>query len=443
LLEGTRGGGKTDALIMDFAQHVGRGFGQNWRGILFRRTYKQLDDVVAKTYRWFPRIFPDAKFNKSDFTWTFGSGEQLLLRHFDGPTDYWSYHGHGYPWIGWEELTNWPNLEGYESMMSCCRASHPGMPRKIRATANPFGVGHNAVKRRFIDPAPVCVPVADESGRKRVRIHSSILENKILLENDREYLATLNAISDPNKRAAWRDGSWDITSGGMFDDLWEADRHVVRPFKIPPSWYVDRSFDWGSTKPFSVLWWAESNGESVKTDDGRTILVPKGTLFCINEWYGSTGEPNKGLKMTSAKIAAGITEMEASMVASGLIQGLPRPGAADSAIYTKDDDQSIADKMAAAGVTWLPSTKGPGSRVNGWELIRGRLEAGKTIPIEEPAMFIFETCRNIIRNLPTLPRDERKLEDVDTDAEDHDGDATRYRLMTKRYFVGTAEAPWQ
>jgi len=55
LLEGPRGGGKTDALLMDFGQHVGQGYGAEWRGILFRQTYKQLLDVVGKAKKWFPR----------------------------------------------------------------------------------------------------------------------------------------------------------------------------------------------------------------------------------------------------------------------------------------------------------------------------------------------------------------------------------------------------
>ena len=40
LYHGTRGPGKTDALIMDFAQHVGQGLGSAWRGILFRQAIR-------------------------------------------------------------------------------------------------------------------------------------------------------------------------------------------------------------------------------------------------------------------------------------------------------------------------------------------------------------------------------------------------------------------
>ena len=156
LYEGTRGPGKTDALLMDYAQDVGKGYGASWSGVLFRREYKELADVVKKSKKWFPRIFPDARFleSQSEFKWRWKTGEELLFRTVKRPADYWNYHGHEYPWIGWEELTNWPDSELYLDMMSVCRSSDPRVPRKYRGTANPYGAGHNWVKSRFIDPAP-------------------------------------------------------------------------------------------------------------------------------------------------------------------------------------------------------------------------------------------------------------------------------------------------
>ena len=98
LLEGNRGGGKTDVLLMDFIQHVNKGYGEAWRGILFRESYPQLADIIAKSKKWIPRMFPGSIFNKSEKTWTFPWGEQLLLRFMETPDDYNNYHGHEYPW---------------------------------------------------------------------------------------------------------------------------------------------------------------------------------------------------------------------------------------------------------------------------------------------------------------------------------------------------------
>lgn len=141
---------------MSFARHCGRGFGEHWRGALFRLTYPQLADVVAKSKRWFYAIFPGAKFNESEYRWTWPTGEILYFRYGATEDDYWNYHGHEYPWLGFEELTNWRDLSFFEAMFSTCRSSFPGMPRMVRATCNPFGVGHSAVKARYrigeVDP---------------------------------------------------------------------------------------------------------------------------------------------------------------------------------------------------------------------------------------------------------------------------------------------------
>jgi hypothetical protein len=406
LYEGTRGNGKTDSLLMDFAQHCGQGYGANWRGVLFRQTYPQLADVVAKSKKWFFQIFPRARFNAAEYKWSWPGGEELLLRHMKNPDDYWNYHGHEYPWIGWEELTNWPDLVCYDKMKACSRSSHPGMPRKYRSTCNPFGVGHGVVKMRFIDPAPACVPIRDHLG-ERIRIHGSVEENKKLLDADPEYIDKLEAIDDENLRKAWRYGEWDIVAGGMFTEVWDPSRHVVEPFNIPSTWRVDRSFDWGSSKPFAVCWWAESDGCEVVLKDGIKRNFPRGTVFLIAEWYGWSGKPNEGLKMLAVDIAKGIKEREKSLELS------VRPGPADNSIFDTQDGNCIADNMAAQGVRWERADKSPGSRVNGWEIMRGKLSASRSFPMEEPGLFIFETCRQWLRTVPTLPRDEKKMDDVD------------------------------
>lgn len=426
LYHGTRGPGKTDALLMDFAQHVGRGFGQNWRGILFRRTYKQLDDVVAKSKRWFRQIWPAAKFNESDYTWKFPTGEELLLRYMGRPDDYWNYHGHEYPWIGWEELTNWPTSDCYEMMKACSRSSFPGMPRKYRSTANPYGVGHSWVKLYFIDAAPAGAIVRNEEGVERTHVAGHWSENRPLMEADAGYAARLASDTNENRRKAWLDGRWDIVAGGMFDDVWSAAVHVVKPFSIPAGWRIDRSFDWGSSRPFSVGWWAESDG--TQAPDGR--VYPRGTLFRIGEWYGWDGKnPNTGLRMTDVMIARGIVERETAMG----IRDRVKPGPADSSIFHAEPGRkSIADAMREHGVSFTEADKRPGSRKAGWQRVRGMLEAALESPMEWPGLFVFDHCRQFIRTLPVLPRSDRDPDDVDTEAEDHIADEVRYRCTAPK-----------
>lgn len=440
LYEGTRGPGKTDALLADFCQHVGQGYGNAWRGILFRETYPQLSDVVAKSKAWFKLWFPGATFNESTYTWKFPTGEELLLRHMKKPDDYWNYHGHAYPWIAFEELVSWATSACYLAMMSCCRSTVPGMPRKYRATTNPYGKGHNWVKARWQLPQMRGRVIVEEGMEPRVAIHGNIHENKILLEADPNYINRIRmASSNPSMTDAWLTGSWDITSGGMFDDLWKADTHIVPRFLVPRSWTIDRAFDWGSSKPFSVGWWAESDGTTLTFPSGRTMSTIRGDLFRVGEWYGcKKGEENVGLNMLAKDIAVGIKMREAAQGWAGRV----KPGPADSSIFDEENGNNIGRDMKNAGVDFAHADKGPGSRKQGWEQIRKRLRAALNIdeegkprsgPREEPALYVVgETCAGFLRTVPSIARDDDDPDDVDTDVEDHIGDETRYRVRFKR-----------
>lgn len=458
LYEGTRGPGKTDTLIMDFAQHTGKddridktqpqwkGWGAEWRGILFRQTYPQLADVIKKTHKWYPTLFPGIQFNEGKTTWTWPTGEILRLSFGSREQDYWNYHGHEFTWIGFEELTTWLNPAFYKRMMSCCRSPIPDIPKKFRATTNPYGPGHNWVKQRFrlpVAPGKICgrlIVEYDEDGNRlpeRMAIHGHIEENKILLTADPEYISRIRqAASNKSQVAAWLHGSWDITSGGMFDDIWDPAVHVLPNFYIPNSWRIDRSFDWGSSRPFSVGWWAESDGSDLRLPNGRWVSTVRGDLYRIAEWYGWTGEPNEGLRMLASDIAKGIIERELSWG----IHHRVKPGPADSAIFAAENGVSIAadmlkpvlvDNVKYPGVRWLPADKRPGSRKTGWELMRKYLMAANTTqgPRENPGLFVCERCEQFRRTVPVLPRDtDKDPDDVNTNAEDHIADEVRYRV---------------
>ncbi len=445
MYEGTRGPGKTDTLLMDFFSDVGKGYGPEWRGILFRQTYKQLQDVITKTKKWFALVCPQATYNASEHTWTFPDGEQLLLRQFQRDDDYYNYHGHAYPWIGWEELCNWATLAGYKRMMSTCRSTHPVVATlcRVRSTTNPYGPGHNVVKHRFNLPGSrgkINWHPVDEDGNHlppRLAIHGNIYENSILLEADPKYIERLRAAAkNPAELAAWIDGSWDIVAGGMFDDVWSPKHHVLDPFPIPDDWRIDRSFDWGSSKPFSCGWWAESDGSDVQLADGTWMSTVSGDLFRIGEYYGWNGKPNEGLNMLAVDISKQIRLREMSMG----IANRCKAGPADNSIFNAEDGNCIADNMAKnirlddgskiKGATFTPADKRPGSRITGWEAMRQRFRASipTDMPREEPGLFVFSNCLQFIRTIPVLPRDEKNMDDVDTNTEDHIGDETRYRI---------------
>jgi len=449
LLAGNRGGGKTDTLLMDYAQFVGKGFGEEWKGILFRRTFPELDDIINKSLKWFKKIWPKADYNKQAKTWVFPDGETLKFRHIMRPGEYWNYHGHSYPWIGFEELTTWPNSECYTPLFSLSRSSHPQVAKlcRIRATTNPYGPGHNWVKKRFQLPMVDGMLIGkvikderegipeDERERPRVAIRSSLAENKIMLMAQPNYVQTLRvAARNAAELAAWIDGSWDITSGGMFDDIWNEKVHVIPdiPYFLlrKSGWFMNRAYDHGLSRPFSIGWWAESNGNPI-TLFNREYGNIKGDLFLFNEYYGCTNDDNKGLNMAAYEIAQQIKSHEKEMGLRGRI----KRGPADSSIFSKYDGvKTVAGDMKKAGVYWDDVDKSKGSRVQGWQQLRTLLAGA--VPVngarEHRGLFVCERCKDWRRTVPCLPRDDKNLDDVNSDVEDHAGDMTRYRLRWTR-----------
>lgn len=437
---GTRGTGKSESLIMDFVQDVGKGFGMDWRGIIFRRTYDELNDLVNRTKKLFKgnAICPDATYNSNTHTWSWLTGEELLLRYADTERDYWHYHGWEIPWLAFEELVSWPDPSLYMMLRSINRSSRKGIPIKLRSTTNPYGPGRAWVKARFIDPAPPGQIILDELGLQRVRIRGHWSENIALLSAQPDYPLTLASDVDPARRAAWLEENWDIIAGGMFDDVWDNKVHVIEPFRIPSSWYINRSFDWGFSRPFSVGWWAESNGEHCQRANGDIEYFPPGTLFRIDEWYGCNGKPNVGLGLEPPEVADGIREREREMDYDVM------PGPADPSIWNQDGRQSVASMMAEKGVFWEAANANPGTRKVGWLNIRHRLKAaklraqGRMESENSPGLYFFENCRDAIRTFPGAPRSQKNPDDVDTDCEDHALDETRYRCLNTALMIEAA-----
>lgn len=460
LYHGTRGPGKTDAQLMAFRKNVGKGYGKYWRGIIFDKEYKNLDDLVAKSKKWFPQFNDGAKFKEStkDYKWVWPTGEELLFRVGYREKDYEAYHGHEYPFIGFNELTKQSSRKFYDAIHSCNRSSFlplehspdllnplPEIPLVVFSTTNPHGAGHNWVRAAFINkakPGQVFRVVSNifnprtqqkqDVTRTFVHLFGSYRENRFLAP---EYIATLDAETDPNKRKAWLQGDWDIVAGGALDDVWDANVHILPRFKIPENWRVDRSLDWGSTHPFSVGFWAEANGEEVlityPNGNVKKFCPPKGSLIRFSEWYGTKEIGlNEGLKMGAKEIANGIVKRETTLLEQQWIKSSARPGPADNQINNKNekDTDSIAKIMADNHVRWTESDKSKGSRINGLELLRGRLRASKTL--DAPGIWFMENCQAAISTLPVLPRDPDNMDDVDTEAEDHVYDECRYRVLS-------------
>ena len=427
LYGGAAGGGKSDYLVMEPLNQIHI---PHFKGIIFRKTYKELEELIDKSESYYKAACPKARYNSSAHVWRFPSGAKIYFGNMQHPKDRIKYQGRQFDFIGFDELTHF-TYDEYDYMHSRNRPSGPGTWVHMRATANPGGIGHGWVKQYFVragkpgESVVRRIPVRLPDGTlktfymSKVFIPAKVYDNQALLDNDPQYLARL-AIMNEQDRKALMDGDWDIFSGQVFmefrndPDGYDTGiyTHVIKPFRIPGYWRVYRGFDYGYSKPFSVGWYA------VDTD---------GVIYRINEYYGcqrsaDTGLaiPDTGVKLDPVTIARNIREIERT---DPNLKGKEITGIADPAIFEESRGESIASLMEREGVFF---DKADNTRIAGKMQMHYRLKFDEN---GYAKFYVFSTCDDFIRTIPSLVYDLNNVEDVDTKQEDHIYDECRYVLM--------------
>ncbi len=423
---GARGGGKTDGVLGEWLDHAYT-FGKNAIGLMIRRNLVQLIETIERSKIIYKPL--GAVYGEADKTWVFPNGARLRFAYLERDAHADEYQGHSYTRVYVEEIGTFPD-EGPINKLKATLRSGAGVPCGFRATGNPGGPGHQWVKARYIDPAPGGNKITLEefenpwTGEKIVRdrvfIPSFVTQNKYL---GSEYIANLQMVGSPALVKAWLEGDWDVVTGAYFDcwHEWKNRGGILRPFKIPEHWMRFASHDWGSARPHSTGWWGVAS-ESIKV---HKVSIPKGALVRYREWYGKA-KPNVGLKMTAEQVARGIMD---KMADDEKITYM----VADPAIFSQDGGPSIAERMMNTGLKVI--TRADNRRVarsgamGGWDQMRDRF-IGED---DRPMIYCFDTCVDSIRTIPVLQHDEKNVEDLNSDSEDHAADEWRYGCMSRPY----------
>lgn len=420
LFGGAAGGGKSDALVIEALRQVEI---PHYKALILRKTFPQLSELIDKSLNYYPRAYPAAKYNAATHKWTFPSGAKIIFGSLHRTQDKLQYQGQAYDFIAFDELTHF-TYDEYIYLFSRNRPNGPGTRVYIRATANPGGIGHGWVKERFVTVQEPMTTIWAEteykepdgrivkSRQSRIFVPSSVFDNPALLQNDPQYVQRLASMPEAERRALLY-GDWDSFAGQVFTE-WRNDpahyedreyTHVITPFKVPDTWRIYRGMDWGYARPFSVHWYAVDHEKR---------------LYCIRELYGCAGEPNVGVKWEPSRVAEEIRKIESE---DTNLKGKSITGIADPAIFADAGSESIASLMERQRVYW---DHGSHERINGKMQVHHRLafdEAGI------PMLYVFDTCKHLIRTLPALVYDETNVEDVDSDGEDHAYDELRYVCM--------------
>lgn len=444
LYGGAAGGGKSDALLAEALRQVHI---PKYRGLILRKTYPQLSELIDRSQVLYKKAYPKARYNGSKHYWAFPSGAKIYFGAMHHKQDRTNYQGRQYDFIGFDELTHF-SWEEYSYMFSRNRpSSGEGTTRVyIRATANPGGIGHGWVKERFIEAAEPLTTIWEESTvvlpdgtkrtvrRDRVFVPSSVFDNPALLEEDPNYLGNLALLPEKDRNALLY-GDWDSYTGQFFsefrvrpdmekakaagcletaEDLARQGRftHVIEPLDMTTSeqrnWTIMRSYDWGYAHPFSLAWWA---------------VDYEGRLYRILELYGCTNTPNEGVRWTTDQQFQKAAEIERThpwLKGKNIVNSV-----ADPSCWAASTGVSTAETAAKYGIYF---SKADNQRIPGWMQVRYRLQFDE---LGYPQMYIFSNCKAFIRTMPQLLHSETVPEDLNTEQEDHVADDVRYMCMSR------------
>lgn len=220
LYGGAKGGGKSYWLRSEAARQALSAPGIT--GLILRR---KLPDVEKNFLYPMQREVPLTAFKydgqKHIIKWHNGSTTELgFCRNM---IDILRYQGLEYDYIGIEEVTQWTEEE-FDTLMGSLRSTKPGVIPNFFGTANPGGIGHAWVKKRWITREPSeAYDLSDYAF-----IGAKFDDNPILMKADPNYIKRLNALPEKMRRAL-RDGDWDIFEGQYFEEF-RQDIHVVAPF---------------------------------------------------------------------------------------------------------------------------------------------------------------------------------------------------------------------
>lgn len=304
---GAAAGGKSSAHLMRALLYVDV---PGYTAVLFRRTYPELygaGGLITRAKEWLAGT--DASWNEQQKRFTFPSGATLDFRYCERNDDVYAYQGQEFAFMGFDEITAWPDPWPYLYLRSRLRRPKAlQVPLGILVTANPGGPGHGWAKQRFIDPRP------DLPDLRTIR--AAVRDNPAV--DAGEYETTLSHLP-PVLRRQLMDGDWSVVEEGAL-----IGRENLPVFEVGPPRDIQRVRFWdcaatkeagcytvgvrGAKDTTGVVWvesvvrgqWAAGEvDEVIKSTayaDGRGVAV---------DWEEEPGSAGIAVSASRKKVLAG------------------------------------------------------------------------------------------------------------------------------------------
>lgn len=399
---GARGGGKSKGLQLIMLLRRLKYNGST--GAIFRRTYPELEgNHIRPLFQAFPEL--RKYWNESKKLLSLPNGSTLQFCHCENEKDVALYQGREFHDLAVDEAGQWS--EGmFRTLQGSNRSSRPDIKARSLLTGNPGGVGHGWLKRIFVERR--------FNDRERPQdyafIQALVDDNAALMENDPDYVHRLDTEPNEALRRAFRYGDWDIFAGQYFQEI-SREKHLIKPFAIPPHWNRFGAYDFGFNHPAAFGWFA--NDEDGNTYLYRTLLRPR---------------------LRVDQFAAELNKFEDTAQLYPIVAGHDC-WTTKNVLRDEAAPPTIAEEFAKHGINLKKATI---DRVQGAAQVRSYL-AWQGRPNNQPRFYIFDTCMESFDCLARMIHDPDRPEDVlKVDASEGDPmsgddayDMIRYGLMSR------------
>lgn len=446
-LLGGRGGGKSTALEFLTLRHCEK-YGEKARTLIIRSTYKSLQNFWENITALFAEIIPGCSMNKADHVIRTPTGAVVTLSNFEDERDVRKLQGQEANLLIIDEITNFVSIPRILKLRANLRGTSD-VPIRLIYAGNPGGPLHATMARLFVTNRTPWSPFVLEDGSEWVYCPSTYRDNSAI---DREPYAKLILQSAGGDRAladAWLDNSWSALGGSFFADVWGDHLLIDDPpeFKAPREWHSRVSLDWGMTAPSVALLGLQPREirhdsyfqdvgvpYTIRKDRGWWSSLPPGSWVIIDEVHSArSDDPSLGKGWPPQMLAE-------EVIAACKRWNVKQSGVCDDARGLQGD--TLIEQFRKWSLYFEKPTK---DRISGWVKLKSMMAATRDVTAKSPRadysaprLYISKRCKLTIETLPMLPRDDVRMEDVDTRANDHAADALRYLVNSQTHYVGIA-----
>lgn len=410
---GAKGGGKS---YFDRARQVSRRLKYaNTHGVIIRKTHPELlANHINKMWQEYPLL--KQYYNKSEKTIYFPNNSTLTFSYLQTPDDVFTYQGREYEDIDIDEITQHQEIV-FKILRSSNRTSNQeftkagGMPTMV-LTGNPGGIGHQWVKRIFIDR----IFKEEEDPTDFKFLPAFVQDNVALTRADPTYIKRLNDLPE-HLRKAYLEGDWNIHAGQAFSEL-SMHKHIKEAFELPEGTRYFAGYDHGFNHPFAFVLFA---------------VVPDGTVYVVKCIKDRLKRPDE--------IAQQIRDATEDLVRRK--KRIEIYAGADIWTRQRDGGPTVFEQLTDAGLKpgmGYSIIKAKIDRIQGAQEVRKWISWKNRIP-EEPKLYFFQSCADVFNNIAEMQfndLDSKKAEDVlkiDADENGEGGDdyydGFRYGIMSR------------